>query len=405
MSRAELMEVETTHAEDEPLHRRLARAVLRASAGDEGAREEWRAREGGRWEWRRGGAQVTSSGSEWADLAWQGWNRAAVESLDNFLVEVTVSGQAELAGLSFGPYRDFLTPLEPGRAHHLQFELDVKARRWAFRVDGRLAERQWWNGAVNGLDELLDGTLSLKARSATEVLFHELSVRPFGASCRLSVVITCYRFLQRLRVSLRNWCHQTAPSGAYELIVVNPQSPDGTHEHLAAVARSYPNVRVREVSGMSGTNKGAMINRALELSQGEWILLTDADCVFAPDCVETVLAEVARPGHLYYGRRRFLNGRQTAAALSGAADALHDFAALAGAAESEESHPWGYTQIVHRTVLQNTPYRESHDHFAHSDGIFIEDCRRRGVLPSRIEGLVCLHLEHPFAWYGTQAFL
>ena len=76
----------------------------------------------------------------------------------------------------------------------------------------------------------------MKARRAEEVRFERLIIHSLRSSCRISVVITCYRFLQRLRLSVHNWCNQQASSGSYEVLVVNPGSPDGTHEFLAAVA-------------------------------------------------------------------------------------------------------------------------------------------------------------------------
>src|SRR5262249_12304622 len=153
-------------------------------------------------------------------------------------------------------------------ACRLHLEVDAAAGRWAFRVDGRLMESCWWNTDVRSVIDLLDGTLTLKAKRAVNVSFRNLRIETFDASCRLSVIMTCTRFLQRLRVSLRNWCHQDLPTGTYEVLVVNPQSPDGTHEHLAAVARSYLHVRVREIAVGSelACNKGAMINRAVAAS-------------------------------------------------------------------------------------------------------------------------------------------
>jgi hypothetical protein len=70
-----------------------------------------------------------------------------------------------------------------------------------------------------------------------------------------------------------------------------------------------------------------------------------------------------------------------------------------------DSAPWGYTQIVHRAILQRVSYREYINHFAHSDSLFIEDCKRQGVIPEQLAGLFCLHLDHSFAWYGTKTFL
>jgi glycosyltransferase involved in cell wall biosynthesis len=242
------------------------------------------------------------------------------------------------------------------------------------------------------------------------VLFQNLRVRKLEASCQFSVIITCSRFLQRLRLSLRNWCHQELPSGTHEVLIVNPQSPDGTHEHLAAVARSYPHLRIREIAvGSELTkNKGAMINRAFAESGGEWLWLTDADCLFAPGCAARVLEQIRRdPNHLFYGERRFLTAAQTDALLSGRCDPLREFDELASGAvgRPRERYQWGYIQIVRRSTFERVRYVEDQNHFAHTDGMFAEACRRRGVTPRYLDGLFCLHLDHPFSWYGAEMFL
>jgi glycosyltransferase involved in cell wall biosynthesis len=394
-----------------PLAESLMGEWQQALAGDQQAQAQWQIDEGGKWGWQSDGVSVWSGGAEWSALSWQRCGAASLKDLKNFIVEVTISGKAEAAGLSFGPYKDFLAGLDGNAgARHLQLEVDTGGGYWAFRVDGQLMDRHWWDTAIRGLDDLVDGTLTLKAKRAEHVLFQDLAIHTFQSSCQLSVIITCYRFLQRLRVSMRNWCHQSLPSGLYEVLVVNPHSPDGTHEHLAAVARSYPLVRVREVAVEShlATNKGVMINHAVEASHGDWIWLTDADCLFSPDCAAHVMSQVGgRPQRLFYGQRRYLSANQTAALLANRIDGLRDFAALCQSATAREPQnaPVGYTQIVHRSTLGRVRYREGVNHFAESDMMFIEHCRRHGIMPEQLDGLFCLHLDHPFAWYGTHAFL
>jgi glycosyl transferase family 2 len=332
-----------------------------AVAGNARAQAGWEIVDGGKWLWQHVGVRVQGTGPEWIALRWLGWNAESARMLKNFLIEVTISGNAGAAGLSFGGFKDFLVALDSQTAaRRLQLELDVEANRWAFRVNGKLMQRCWWDAAVTSVEDILNGEFRLKVRYADEVVFQDLAVQFLQASCELSIIITCSRFLQRLRLSLRNWCHQDLPSGMHEVLVVNPQSPDGTHEHLAAVARSYPHVRVREIAVENDLikNKGAMINRAFAASRGEWIWLTDADCLFGPGC-----------------------------------------------ARQPERHHWGYTQIVHHSTLSRVQYGENQNHFAHTDGIFADACRREGVLPKAIEGLFCLHLDHPFSWYGTSMFL
>jgi hypothetical protein len=179
---------------------------------------------------------------------------------------------------------------------------------------------------------------------------------------------------------------------------------------MAAVAASYPHVRVRElpVGADLSRNKGAMINRAVRASRGEWIWLTDADCMFPPNAAEIALTYIRHQRKcLFFGQRRYLNVRQTDALLAGRLDALRDFDVLKPEDHQRgpDNAPWGYTQIVHRSTLELLAYREHFNHFAHSDNVFTDDCKRRGITPHQVPGLFCLHLDHPFAWYGTDMFL
>jgi len=402
---------ERQHDAPSYLAQQLMRNWTDASAGDSNAQSCWRVVDGGTWSWCPDGVRIRPGNSEWLELAWQGWNGEAATEAGNFVVEVTVSGHADAAGLSFGPYRDFLSSIKrSGPPRRLQLEVDGSAGCWAFRVDGQLMPRCWWDSAVHSATDLINGELALKVKQVDEVVFQDLAMHVFQSSCRLSVVMTCYRFLQRLRLSLRNWCCQELPSGALEVLVVNPHSPDGTHEHLAIIARSYPHVRVREipVSSALAMNKGAMINQAIQSCRGEWIWLTDADCLYASNCAADVLKQIeGQPHHLHYGQRRYLTAAQTDALLAGRLDGLHDFEELARAPllRHAENAPWGYTQIIHRSTFFRVRYREDLNHFAHTDGAFANDCLQRGITPRQVEGLFCLHLDHPFSWYGTDAFL
>jgi len=192
--------------------------------------------------------------------------------------------------------------------------------------------------------------------------------------------------------------------------VVNPGNPDGTREHMRAVARSYPEVRVGEIPAPArlATNKGALINYAVPYSRGEWIWLTDADCLFPDSAIGAVLEHLkGRPDRLFYGQRRYLTGARTGELLAGRADGLSGFQSLAAATavQPPENSPWGYTQIVPRAAFDRVRYTESFNHFAHSDGHFIESCKQAGFPPEQVPGLFCLHLDHPFAWYGSSEFL
>ncbi|HKV11214.1 MAG TPA: glycosyltransferase family 2 protein [Thermoanaerobaculia bacterium] len=350
-----------------------------------------------------------TEGGEWVWCEAPPGVREELASSANVLVEVSVEGKAAAAGLSFGDFKDFLVPVHPSQGPRLlQLEVDREAGNWAFRAEGTLVARQWWNAAVKSVDDLPGGSLCLKAHHAKSVTFRQLRVRPFASSCRMSVVIVSNRFGKRLRVALRSWAQQSVPSGTLEVIVVNPASPDDTHAVVAAAARDHPGVRIAEVAAdaVLARNKGALINLGLAVARGEWIWLTDADCLYPETGAAHVLARLGSRSALYYCERRHLTEQATNGLIKGHADAVYRFEELIGQTRADTNVcPWGYCQIVHRSVLDRVRYREHVNAYSDSDNFFVADCVRSGVQPVRLEGLSCLHLVHPFAWGGTNDFL
>jgi hypothetical protein len=347
--------------------------------------------------------ELAGNGSEWVTQE--------VEALPkgNLLVDVTVTGVAEAAGISFGHYKDFLTPISQDSGEkRLQLELDAGAKTWAFRVDGVLMDRHWTDSAVHSVDDLFDGILAFKARNAGTVTFRDLTVRPLESATLLSVVITCHRFAQRLRVALTSWCRQNLPSGALEVIVVNPASPDATHDLIAGFAGIYPNVRVRElaVHAALAHNKAAMINHGLTASRGEWIWLTDADCVFPRDAASRLLAQLNGIDTLWFCERRHLTKTVTDGLLVGRFDPSDDFDTFADRHGAHvDVEPWGYTQIFHRSHLAWVQYPDGHMAYAYCDTNFVDAWRAAGLRQSQLAGVRCLHLAHPFSWNGTNRLL
>lgn len=374
-----------------------------------GARAAWQVTEGGPWGWQPDGP-VVAGGGDWRALRWGELGADVLGRLGSFAVEVTVRGRAAAAGLSLGPYRDFLVPLPRHATARLRLEVWRGEGTWRFTVDGRRAPRAWWDSEVSGVPDLVGGCFCLKAHRPDSVGFSDLRVLALPAPACVSVVVTCHRFLQRLRISLRNWCLQDAPPGSFEVVVADPGSPDGTREYLATVARAFPAVRVADVTVDPGLarNKGAMTNRAVAACTADWVWLTDADCVFPQGSVVRVLETIAaRSRHLYFGRRRHLTAEATDELIAGRSDAFAGFDRIAveGASGALDEYPWGYTQIVPRDVLTSIRYPEHIDSFAHSDGAFLLECRRRGLLPRQVPGLECLHLAHPFVWHSNDTFL
>ena len=116
------------------LGKRLSDAWHRATGGDRQSQAGWQAVDGGNWQGSPAGMQVRGTGPEWLALSWEGWDAAAARELGRFTVEVTVTGTADAAGISFGPYKDFLASVSQSTGpRHIQLEVDVDAACWALR--------------------------------------------------------------------------------------------------------------------------------------------------------------------------------------------------------------------------------------------------------------------------------
>jgi hypothetical protein len=371
--------------------------------------EYWRPGSANQWFQEGSYLRVGHGTTEWTEAAWQCPDADPFDGFRHVVIEASVSGQAGAAGLSFGAYKDFLTTPEGDRTRLLQLEID-RAEGCRFRVEGVLQGDQWWNSAVSSGEDLWCQPLLLKARWPENVFFGDVGFYRLASSPRLSIAIICHRFAQRLRASLANWCRQDVSPGAYEVLVVNPGSADATHEVIAAAAASFPTVRVTEIEAEHRywRNKGMLINLAANTARGEWVLLSDADCLFDKATVASILRSVVGLGPLiFYGERRHLGKRTTQAILAGAVDTVCGFGQLAAGQGNGhvDRSPWGYAQLVPREILRSVRYREDVEHYAHTDEIFVSECKQRGLATQFLEDLVCLHLEHPFAWYGTDHFL
>lgn len=93
----------------------------------------------------------------------------------------------------------------------------------------------------------------------------------------LSVVIPAYNEERRLPQTLekiRGFIERRQFHFA-EVIVVNDGSRDGTAETVRQTASTDPRIRLVENPGNRG--KGYAVRHGMQVAQGEWILMTDAD--------------------------------------------------------------------------------------------------------------------------------
>lgn len=96
---------------------------------------------------------------------------------------------------------------------------------------------------------------------------------------KLSVIIPTYDSRTTLEVLLESLVEQTHQD--YEIIVVDDASTDDTAEAVARYDLRYE--RMTDNQGPAAAR-----NRGVELSDGPWLVFTDADTVFEPDTLTTI---------------------------------------------------------------------------------------------------------------------
>ena len=106
---------------------------------------------------------------------------------------------------------------------------------------------------------------------------------------RLSLVIPAYNAEAFLRRCLASCLTQDLPADAYEIIVVDDGSTDGTRAVADGVASSSP-VSVRVVSRPNGGLSAAR-NMGMDLARGEYVWFVDADDWVEENCLQALLGE------------------------------------------------------------------------------------------------------------------
>ncbi len=103
----------------------------------------------------------------------------------------------------------------------------------------------------------------------------------------LSVVIPTYNRLETLQHVIPTLLAQDLAHDAYEVLVCDSNSSDGTAEFLARVAAEHPNVR--HLPGPY-TGRAMARNAGITAARGEVVLFNDADILASPDLLSRHLA-------------------------------------------------------------------------------------------------------------------
>ncbi len=123
------------------------------------------------------------------------------------------------------------------------------------------------------------------------------------AAPRLSIIVPARNEEQKIEASLASMLALDYPN--YEVIAINDRSTDATGEILDRVAATHggsPRLTVLHISDLpSGwLGKPHAMWMAAQQATGDWLLFTDADVSFRPDCLRRTLAyaEASAADHL-----------------------------------------------------------------------------------------------------------
>jgi GT2 family glycosyltransferase len=108
---------------------------------------------------------------------------------------------------------------------------------------------------------------------------------------RISVVIPTYNRLDTLRHVIPALVAQDLRPEAFEIIVADSNSNDGTAEYLAEIARTSPNLR--HLPGPY-TGRASARNAGIAAAQAPLVLFTDADIIASTDLLSAHLARHER---------------------------------------------------------------------------------------------------------------
>ncbi len=105
------------------------------------------------------------------------------------------------------------------------------------------------------------------------------------------IVSSCERrdHLERCLLSFSN--QQLGEGEAFEVIVADDGSKDGTHEMVQQLASCMPFDLSFVTQPNDGFRKCRIVNKALHRARSDYILLTDGDCIFPPHHVQRQLSQ------------------------------------------------------------------------------------------------------------------
>ncbi|MDN3565067.1 glycosyltransferase family 2 protein [Paeniroseomonas aquatica] len=198
-----------------------------------------------------------------------------------------------------------------------------------------------------------------------------------------SVVIPAHDAAAFLGEALAACLAQTLPE--IEVIVVDDGSRDRTWDILTAAAAG--DRRIRPLRRAAAGGPGAARNAGLDLAEGRWVALLDADDLFLPDRLQRLVGQAERlQADLVADnpeRRDFASGRRLGSLLPAAATSAGPLSLLALVQGDMPDQPadskLGYLKpVFRRSFLEQHRLRYAEDIRVGEDFLFLFECLARG---------------------------
>ena len=126
---------------------------------------------------------------------------------------------------------------------------------------------------------------------------------------RMSLVISTYNHVRPLELCLAGFRNQTA--APMEILIADDGSTPPTKDLVARLAASLPCPVHHLWHEDKGFRKNTILNHCLAAAKGDYLVLTDADCIPHPRFIEDHAA-LAEQGFWVQGRRSYLNSAASA---------------------------------------------------------------------------------------------
>ena len=106
---------------------------------------------------------------------------------------------------------------------------------------------------------------------------------------RVSVVVPARDEADQIESAMASLLAQDYPD--LQILLVDDRSSDGTGEVMDRLARSDPRVRAEHLTSLpeGWLGKVHALQRGLDLADGEYVLLTDADVHYRPDTIRRAM--------------------------------------------------------------------------------------------------------------------